>query len=75
MRQCKFTAELDPGFMPAVIWNENYRNQVKACGNPVKIVVALTRSNGAVSAWKTAILPHDSAENRELNIKYVERAV
>ena len=75
MRQCKFTAELDPGFMPAAIWNENYRSQVKACGNAVEIVVALTRSNGAVSAWRTSILPHDSAENKALNIKYVERAV
>ncbi len=75
MRKCKFVPELDPGFLPAAIWNENYREQVSACPRATEIVVALTRSNGAVSAWRTRILPHDTPANRALNIKYVERAV
>ncbi|MFA7230126.1 MAG: hypothetical protein WC071_02535 [Victivallaceae bacterium] len=70
----KVRPELDPEFVPAVLWNKNYRAQVAASGRAVEIVVALNRSNGTVSTYKTAIFPHES-EYIALNIKYVERLI
>lgn len=70
----KMIPELDPEFVPAVLWNKNYRAQVAASGRAVEIVFALNRSNGTVSTYKTAIFPHED-ESIALNIKYVERLI
>ena len=66
--------ELDPGFVPAVLWNRAYRQSAKASGKPVDIVIALYRPNGTVSTYPTQILP-DTAENQALTVRYVERLV
>jgi predicted NBD/HSP70 family sugar kinase len=66
--------ELDPGFIPAIIWNRKYREMVKSNGNGQDIVIALNRSETVISTYETTIFPHD-AEYRELNIKYVERTI
>jgi predicted NBD/HSP70 family sugar kinase len=70
----QFIPELDPGFLPSVLWNREYRKQVAASGRAVKIIIALTRSIGTVSTFETAIFPHEG-EYRDLNVKYVERMV
>jgi len=67
-------AELDPDFVPAVLWNREYRQQVKASGAGVKLALVLERSNGAVSRLDTEILPHTPA-HAALNLKYVERLI
>ncbi|QSH42621.1 ROK family protein [Lentisphaerota bacterium] len=69
-----FKPELDPGFVPAVLWNREYRRQVKASGMGQPLVIALERSNGTVSTLKTEVFPHDVI-HRKLNIKYVERMI
>lgn len=66
--------ELDPEFVPAVLWNRAYRAAVAAAGKAVDIVIALKRSNGTVSTVKTAVFPHQG-EYVALNIKYVERMI
>ncbi len=66
--------ELDPGFVPAVLWNRAFREAVAATGKGRKIVIALNRPNGTCSTYPTEIFP-DDAQYRELNVKYVERIV
>ncbi|MBQ4107076.1 MAG: ROK family protein [Lentisphaeria bacterium] len=66
--------ELDPAFVPAVLWNRAYRQMVKDSGKGIDITIALYRPNGTVSTLNTAILPHEG-ENKALNVRYVERLV
>ena len=70
----KFVSELDPGFVPSVLWNREYRKQVAGSGKDVKIIIALTRSIGTVSILDTAVFPHEG-EFKAVNVKYVERMV
>ncbi len=66
--------ELDPEFVPAVLWNREYRKLVAASGKGVEITLALYRPNGTISTLKTAILPHEG-DAAALNVKYVERLI
>ncbi len=66
--------ELDPEFVPAVLWNREYRKQVADSGKGIDITVALYRPNGTVSTLKTAVLPHEG-EAAAFNVKYVERLI
>jgi predicted NBD/HSP70 family sugar kinase len=65
---------LDPGFVPAVLWNRAYRARVAADPNSTPLVVALSRPDGTVYRARTAVLPHQG-ENVPLNSKHVERLV
>ena len=66
--------ELDPGFVPAVLWNRAYRKAAKDSGAARDVVIALYRPNGTVSTFATPVLP-DTADTRALNVRYVERLV
>jgi predicted NBD/HSP70 family sugar kinase len=70
----KVRPELDPEFVPAVLWNKNYLKAVAESGSAQKIVIALNRPNGTVSTFATEVFSHEGG-NRKLNIKYVERLV
>lgn len=70
----QFIPELDPEFVPSVLWNREYRKQVADSGKAIDIVIALTRSAGTVSTFPTAIFPHEG-EFKVVNVKYVERLV
>jgi len=67
----KFLPVLDPDFVPASLWNQAYRAAVKANGGR-DLAIALERSDGSVSVFRTAILPHQGT-NVALNNHYVER--
>ena len=62
---------LDPEFIPAVLWNKEFRKKTAQEGGE-KIVVILERANGTRSTYSTDILKNDQDN---LNIKYVERLV
>ena len=66
--------ELDPGFVPAALWNREFRRLAEASGAPVKLALVLERANGTRSRFDTVILP-DTEENFDLNFRYVERIV
>lgn len=68
----KFRPVLDPEFVPASLWNRAYRARVQACGGGSKLALALTRGGGAVSVFRTSVLPHEGA-NAPINQRYVER--
>ena len=67
----KFQPVLDPEFVPAALWNRAYRARVKETGGR-NLAIALERSDGSVSVFRTAVLPHEG-KNVAINNRYVER--
>ena len=68
----EFRPVLDPGFVPAILWNRAYRAKLKTeRGNRV-LELALCRDDGTVFRMADTILA-PSAENDGLTLKYVER--
>jgi predicted NBD/HSP70 family sugar kinase len=68
----QFLPALDPGFIPACLWNRAYRAKVRDSGGGSKVAIALERGDGSVSVFGAAVLPHAGA-NVALNQRYVER--
>jgi predicted NBD/HSP70 family sugar kinase len=64
--------DLDPEFIPAVLWNKNYREKVEASAAPVDVVLALVRPDDTCSVYATRILPL-SAETEATTLHYIER--
>ena len=67
----RFRPSLDPGFVPASLWNRAYGATVKALGGS-KVALALERSDGSASVFRTCVLPHD-ATHLAANHRYIER--
>ena len=65
---------LDPGFIPAVLWNKAYQEKVAQDPHAIDITIALTRADGTAFLWSSKVLPH-TGENVALNRTYVERIV
>src|ERR1044071_3318632 len=55
---------LDPEFVPAALWNREYR---KSASRP--LAIALERSDGSVSVYRTVVQSGESVASR----RYVER--
>ena len=68
----KIKPELDPEFLPAVLWNRAYQAQVDASGAPVEVGLALMHPDGNCSKFNTRILPL-LPDNEALSLYYVER--
>ena len=69
----KISPELDPAFVPAVLWNRAYRAKADADPQGRELALALTRNDGLVFVWRTRVLA-DKPENAADNLKHVERA-
>ena len=65
------TAPLDPGFLPAVLFNRHYVETARASGKAVPLVIGLERECGLVSRFETVIFPTADADT----LRYVERIV
>jgi predicted NBD/HSP70 family sugar kinase len=63
----KFRPALDPEFVPACLWNRAFREAAASCPRP--LALALERSDGSVSVFRTAVFQQDDALNR----RYAER--
>ena len=72
--QVRHRPALDPGFLPAVLWNRAYQARVRATRGSVELGMALVRQDGTTFTHKTRILP-PTAAHAGLNRKYVERLV
>jgi len=68
----KFRPVLDPDFVPASLWNRCFRAKAVENGKSTPLGIALERSDGSVSLFRTAVLPHENS-NIPLNERYVER--
>lgn len=62
---------MDPGFLPAAIFNRNYVNRVEASGKAVPLVLGLERECGLVSRFETQVDPGADVDT----LRYVERIV
>jgi len=60
---------LDPGFVPASLWNREYQARVRASGRARKLAIALERQDGSRSVFHTEIMGSADAANEV----YVER--
>ncbi len=65
---------LDPDFRPAVLANRALRQEAAAAGAAVPLVIALERSDGAVSRYETIAFAADHPQ-AEANLPYAERLV
>jgi predicted NBD/HSP70 family sugar kinase len=72
--QMRHRPALDPGFLPAVLWNRAYQARVRATSASVELGIALVRQDGTTFTHRTRILP-PTAAHAALNQKYVERLV
>ncbi len=64
--------ELDPEFVPAILWNRAYLKAVDESGEAVGVAIALQRPDDTCTVFKTKILP--ATENNEpLSLRYLER--
>ncbi len=70
----KFTPELDPGFVPAVLWNRAYEARTAQTEGRRRLELAIERLDGDAFRWSGEILPQ-GGENDALTAKYVERLV
>jgi predicted NBD/HSP70 family sugar kinase len=69
-----FRPVLDPGFIPAVLWNRAYRAKVKADPGARILDLALTRCDGTTFRWSGPILSPGGTKDA-LTIRYIERHV
>ncbi len=69
-----FQPILDPGFVPAVLWNRAYQQRCAGESGAHPFSIALERPDGTISRFDTRVLPQ-VGENAALNLKYVERLV
>jgi hypothetical protein len=55
----KFRPVLDPGFVPASLWNRAFRAKAVESGQPGTLAVALERKDGSTSVFRTPVLEGD----------------
>lgn len=65
---------LDPGFLPAALWNRVYRQRVSESAEQNRLAICLSRPDGTCSVFSTVILPH-RGEAIGINNFYVDRLV
>lgn len=65
------SAPLDPGFLPAAVFNRSYAAKAKATRKAVPLILGLERENGLISRFETIVSPTADPET----LLYVERLV
>ncbi|MCW1916071.1 ROK family protein [Luteolibacter sp. GHJ8] len=65
---------LDPSFVPAVLWNRNYRTSAQERSDSRELDLALVRADGTAFRWSSPILP-DTVEHFGSTLRYVERVL
>jgi predicted NBD/HSP70 family sugar kinase len=68
----QFTPELDPGYVPAVLWNRAYRELTATAPDRRAFAMAVVRADGEASVWKGEVLPANHPQ-AALTFRYVER--
>jgi predicted NBD/HSP70 family sugar kinase len=64
---------LDPDFVPAIMWNNEYKKQVTRNGG-ISLLIGLTRKDGSVFRYDIQILDPAKKESAK-TIKYIERII
>lgn len=68
----RITPPLDPGFRPAILANNAFKQRIVGVGVPM--VIGLEREAGKVSRFETLVFP-DNHPQAEANFNFVERLV
>ncbi len=66
------TPVLDPGFVPAALWNRDFRQKVKQDPDARDLIISISRPDGVNFRHETRILSPVNG-NVALNFRYVER--
>lgn len=66
--------QLDPEFIPAALWNREYRKAVAAASDSRKVRIAIDRPEGTTWVYETRILAQSDASSAD-TFKYCERIV
>lgn len=66
--------ELDPGFVPAVLWNRAYRALASETTGARTLDLALARADGTAFRWSSPVLPAGGGGDA-LTLRYVERVL
>lgn len=69
-----FTPKLDPGFVPAALWNKAYLERVNSSEGSLPVRISVSRSDGSAWIYDTKLLPN-AADNAEATWLYCERLV
>lgn len=67
--------ELDPDFIPAVLWDRAFHAAVKASGRIRKVKIAMERSGESVSVYDTILFDQPNDGEAKANLFHVERLV
>ena len=70
----KHVPELDPGFVPASLWNQAFRDNCSG-GNSREIRIAIFRPDGTGTIHSERILRNEDDESAILNFRLIERVV
>ena len=70
----KHPPELDPGFQPASIWSQAFRERCLERGAR-ELRLVILRPNGTGLTHSEQILASDDPESRTLNLRFVERTI
>ena len=70
----KHIPELDPGFMPASLWNQAFRDKCSV-ENSREIRIAIHRPDGTGTVHTERILTNEDEESATLNFRLIERVV
>ena len=73
--KCSIIPELDPDFIPAILWDREFRKAVAASGRGKKIVVAVERTPESVSVSESVVFDKADAGEMAANVRHVERLV
>ncbi|MBC2593173.1 ROK family protein [Ruficoccus amylovorans] len=68
------TPELDPGFIPASLWNQHYRDLAYLCPDAREVTLQVVRPDGQANTYRTRLLPANLAY-AGYNLRYCERLV
>ena len=55
----KIKPVLDPGFVPAALWNRAFRKKLKETGASRKLTILLERNPDSRSVVETEVFPHE----------------
>ncbi|MBR2363837.1 MAG: hypothetical protein IKA79_01430, partial [Lentisphaeria bacterium] len=73
--KCGMIPELDKDFIPAVLWDREFKKEVRASGRAKEIAIAVERTEESVSVISTIVFDKADAGEMAANVRHVERLV
>ena len=73
--KCGMIPELDKDFIPAVLWDREFKKEVNASGRAKEVAIAVERTEESVSVIRTIVFDKADAGEMAANVRHVERLV